>query len=208
MLGKRSRDERGSYNNGHNYRDGRRGLDKEPESSETDESVKGIPMPRDTPPPIPSRGGRGRGRGAYNANETPLGERRGPHALPDKPPTSATLEVQAQAQAVYESKPVLRDLRKEAAAFVPAAVRKNVGQGQGPTKKQEDGGGGYGDTEGTTRHIEMSGDEVGAEQMKSIDAERSVEVEEDMKRLQEEEERWRREMDHQAYVEEVEDNEA
>ncbi|KAJ9663092.1 hypothetical protein H2201_005763 [Coniosporium apollinis] len=86
------------------------------ESSETDEDVRNIPMPRDTPPPIP---GRQRSR---NPNEEPLGSApRVPHALPPKP----------AAQTVYTSAPVVRDLRKEAARFMPAAVAQKMRAAKG-----------------------------------------------------------------------------
>ncbi|KAI4239210.1 MAG: hypothetical protein LQ349_000564 [Xanthoria aureola] len=113
--------------------------------SETDESVRRIPMPRDTPPPIPfpyrdrgDRGGRGRGarRGGHfmggagdiddhnthNANLEPLGPARERHVLPPKPEV-----VPAVPKTTYEAKPVVRDLRKEAVkAFMPAVVARKV----------------------------------------------------------------------------------
>ena len=108
--------------------------DRESEGSDTDESVRNIPMPRDTPPPIPSYRARQRerpvqhgGGSGTNVNSIPLGEGRGggerePHALPERPP-----EVTVQAQTVYEAKPAVRDLRKEAVSrFVPAVVQKKL----------------------------------------------------------------------------------
>jgi len=65
--------------------------------SETDPEVRSIPMPRDTPPPIP-------------------GQPRKAHALPAKPVPAAP------AQTVYSSAPQLRDLKKEATRFMPSAV--------------------------------------------------------------------------------------
>lgn len=80
------------------------------DSSETDEEVRNIPMPRDTPPPIPPR----RRRSFGEAGE----ERRGPHPLPPKP------DIPVESKTVYEAAPVIRDLRKEATSkFVPATVR-------------------------------------------------------------------------------------
>lgn len=85
---------------------------QESDSSETDEDVRRIPMPRDTPPPIP-RQQRRRGAGADNEES----ERRGPHALPSRPPA-------VEPKTVYEAKPEIRDLRQEATnRFIPAAVR-------------------------------------------------------------------------------------
>ncbi|KAJ5123025.1 hypothetical protein N7448_009122 [Penicillium atrosanguineum] len=99
VLGKRRRDEEhGRYPH-------------ESDSSDTDEDVRRIPMPRDTPPPIP-RQPRRRGPGA-NVDSA----HRGPHALPSRPP-------KVEHKTVYEAKPEIRDLRKEAVnKFIPAAVR-------------------------------------------------------------------------------------
>lgn len=117
----------------------------EDQSSDSDvpDDVKNIPMPRDTPPPIAkevldkwyqarreclglNRERDNTGRGT-NANSTPLGDndRRigGPAAAPQLPP--------AEVKTVYEAKPVIRDLRKEAVSFVPAAVRVKMEKGKG-----------------------------------------------------------------------------
>jgi hypothetical protein len=84
----------------------------ESDGSETDESVRNIPMPRDTPPPIPRQHRRWEDQGDAS-------HRQQPHALPAKPETAAPA-----AKTVYESAPVIRDLRQEAVSkFVPAAVR-------------------------------------------------------------------------------------
>lgn len=102
------------------------------ESPETDPEVRDIPMPRDTPPPIPPRHFRGRDNGRDNPNliDLPSGGRI-PHALPAKPAPAAP------AQTTYSSAPQIRDLRKEATAkFVPAAVAsklKKVPGGAGVT---------------------------------------------------------------------------
>ncbi|KAK4980904.1 hypothetical protein LTR66_000660 [Elasticomyces elasticus] len=94
------------------------------ESSGTDEDVRRIPMPRDTPPPIPRQR-----RHEYFADPQvgPDGQRV-PHALPSKPVAAAP------AQTTYSAAPILRDLKKEAAAFVPAAVaaklRAKKGEGR------------------------------------------------------------------------------
>jgi len=106
-------------------------------------------MPRDTPPPISKevldkwyqarreRMGRdrdSRGRGT-NANMTPLGqnERRAAHleGSPDKPVISSPQAPKVEAKSTYEAKPIIRDLRKEAVAFVPAAVRVKMEKGKG-----------------------------------------------------------------------------
>jgi hypothetical protein len=128
---------------------GKRRRDEEDASSDSDvpEDVKAIPMPRDTPPPIPKeildkwyqarrekmgqiRDNAGRGT---NANMTPLGQndRRAVHmgGLPDRPGSTEMPKVEAKM--VYEAKPVVRDLRKEAVSFVPAAVRAKLDKGRG-----------------------------------------------------------------------------
>lgn len=99
VLGKRRRDEEhGRYPH-------------ESDSSDTDEDVRRIPMPRDTPPPIPRQPRR---RGPGDNDES---ARRGPHALPSRPPA-------VEHKTVYEAKPEIRNLRQEAVnKFIPAAVR-------------------------------------------------------------------------------------
>jgi hypothetical protein len=133
VLGKRRRD----------------GDEMESDESDIPDDVKGIPMPRDTPPPIPKEildkwyqarrerhgyGAGGRGGQGTNANNTPLGEtsrfrtdsREGSNTegLPSRPVVKA--------KTVYEAAPVIRDLRKEAVSvFVPAAVRMKMQKAKG-----------------------------------------------------------------------------
>ncbi|KAI6904213.1 hypothetical protein KC318_g11394 [Hortaea werneckii] len=76
--------------------------DAQASGSETDEEVRRIPMPRDTPPPFPR----------------PPRQQRQKHNLPPKP-------TQAPAQTTYSSAPQIRDLKKEALKFMPAAVSQN-----------------------------------------------------------------------------------
>ncbi|EKG17981.1 WW domain binding protein 11 [Macrophomina phaseolina MS6] len=116
VLGKRRRDGGGGG-----------GRDGESESSETDEDVKDIPMPRDTPPPVPRR-----------QRKAPAEEgeaRSGPHALPAKPGTAGTTTpAPVEAKTVYSAAPVHRDLRKEATSrFVPAAVAQKLNAAKGKT---------------------------------------------------------------------------
>ncbi|KAI9755316.1 MAG: hypothetical protein M4579_004318 [Chaenotheca gracillima] len=100
----------------------------------TPESVRGIPMPRDTPPPVPPEFQhliRGRQGGAKNtnANLEPLGPggSRLPHALPEKPSPAAETSPAPPAKTTYEAKPVIRNLQREAVSkFVPDAVRKKI----------------------------------------------------------------------------------
>jgi hypothetical protein len=96
----------------------RRGSERARSDSETDEDVKGIPMPQDIEnmPPAPRRKPR---QNKDNGGEADL-------SLPEKP--------EVKSQAVYESAPVIKDLRKEAAkAFVPSAVARNKKQASGST---------------------------------------------------------------------------
>ncbi|KXX73489.1 Protein saf1 [Madurella mycetomatis] len=80
-------------------------------SSESDvpDDVRNIPMPRDTPPPIPKEildEWYAKRRAKRNANQEPVAERR-----PESEKPAAPL---VEAKTVYEAKPVVRDLRKEA----------------------------------------------------------------------------------------------
>ena len=105
----------------HNQHLGKRRRDEEDaHSSDTDPEVRDIPMPRDTPPPIP----RQPRKEHADAQIGPDGKRI-PHALPSKPA--------APAQTVYSSAPQLRDLKKEAVKFMPSAVsqHKSRVKGQG-----------------------------------------------------------------------------
>ncbi|KJJ35873.1 hypothetical protein AFLA70_113g002550 [Aspergillus flavus AF70] len=114
VLGKRRRDDRGHFG-------------KDSESSETDEEVRRIPMPRDTPPPIPRQYQKKR---EGDADTGP----RGPHGLPAKPPV-------VESRTVYEAKPEIKDLRQEAVKkFVPAAVRvkQDAIRGQGKLLEPEE----------------------------------------------------------------------
>jgi hypothetical protein len=124
VLGKRRREDGGRQQQWRQESDG----------SETDESVRNIPMPRDTPPPIPHEFRR---RGFHPTTaESEQGPRQ-PHALPARPEAAAA----TGAQTVYESAPVIRDLRQEAVSkFVPAAVRKQQDaiRGQGRLVEPEE----------------------------------------------------------------------
>jgi hypothetical protein len=128
---------------------GKRRRDDGDESSESDvpEDVKSIPMPRDTPPPIPKevldkwyakrrermglnkdRDGAGRGQGT-NANNTPLGTNA--RDFGGSGGNAGVVQPKMEAKTVYEAKPIVRDLRKEAVSFVPAAVRVKMEKGKG-----------------------------------------------------------------------------
>lgn len=87
----------------------RRRDEEDAQSSDTDPEVRDIPMPRDTPPPIPRQP-----REKFVDPQIGSDGQRVPHALPAKPA--------APAQTVYSSAPQIRDLKKEAVKFMPTAV--------------------------------------------------------------------------------------
>lgn len=110
--------------------------------SDVPDDVKSIPMPRDTPPPIPkevldkwyAKRRENREKKATNANDTPLGQREGQGPRQTSRQEERMPAPPVESKTVYESKPVVRDLKKEAvSAFMPAAVRvkmqKSSGQG-------------------------------------------------------------------------------
>jgi hypothetical protein len=116
------------------------------DDSDVPEDVRSIPMPRDTPPPIPKpildewfakrrakKNARQDQGTRTNANDQPLGKDRGQFGgTEERSEKSATPVVEPKV--VYESAPIRRDLVKEAvSAFVPTNVRmklqKSKGQG-------------------------------------------------------------------------------
>ena len=106
VLGKRSRD----------------GQRKDTDSSDTDDDVKRIPMPRDTPPPIPKR-----------------------FLQPEQDDASAATTAAAAPEPkkptiVYEAAPQVRDLRKEATKFMPASVaqKMKLAKGEGRLLEPEE----------------------------------------------------------------------
>ncbi|KAF7889756.1 uncharacterized protein EAF02_002171 [Botrytis sinoallii] len=122
-------------------------MDEESSGSDVDEEVKRIPMPRDTPPPFPkevldkwyaarraryqaqNQNQNGEKSGGTSANSMPLGGKdRGEFGNRD---AGTGVKVQQEVKTVYEAKPQIRDLRKEAVAFVPAAVRMKMQKGKG-----------------------------------------------------------------------------
>ena len=121
-----------------------RGWDRGDESSDTDPEVKNIPMPRDTPPPVPRLRNREPQTRPGNANFEPLGDNaRMPHGLPSRsdlvPPsdTASGPTRVPQIKKTYEAAPQIRDLRKEAIKIVPISVRQKMeaSRGQGPGGK-------------------------------------------------------------------------
>ncbi|CAK41259.1 protein saf1 [Aspergillus awamori] len=180
VLGKRRRD----GGDGNRFRhDG----DGSSSSDETDEEVRRIPMPRDTPPPIPRqyrKGGPGEAAGGG----------RGPHALPAKPPV-------VEAKTVYEAKPEIRNLRQEAInKFVPAAVRvkQEAIRGQGKLLEPEE-----------MDRLEQAGYNAGpAEGEEKVSSAAPADDEDAQRRLLEEEERRFNQELRSVQIEEVEDEDA
>jgi len=84
-------------------------------------------MPPGTPPPLPKEA-------------WPRGPRTA-HELPEKPAL-------APAQTTYAAAPILRDLRKESAVFVPAAVKRKMLAEKATRDEEGDEGEGEGEGEG------------------------------------------------------------
>ncbi|KAF7588681.1 hypothetical protein BBP40_005338 [Aspergillus hancockii] len=171
VLGKRRRDDRGYFG-------------QDSESSETDEEVRRIPMPRDTPPPIPRQYQKKR---EEDADAGP----RGPHALPTKPPA-------VESKTVYEAKPDIKDLRQEAIRkFVPVAVRakQEAIRGQGKLLEPEE-----------MDRLEKAGYNTGPSEAAERDGSGQPD-DEIQRRLLEEERRFNQELK-SVQIEEVEDEEA
>ncbi|KAF3399987.1 Protein saf1 [Penicillium rolfsii] len=173
---------------GKRRRDNTFGRQEESDGSETDEDVRRIPMPRDTPPPIPRDYQRKRGP-AQNEDS----ERRGPHALPSKPPV-------VEAKTVYEAKPEIRDLRKEAVSkFVPAVVRMKQDSIRGAGKLLEPE---------EMDKLEKAGYTAGPAASKPSTTTEQDSTAEELRILEEEERRFNQEVKKHAHMEEVEDEEA
>ncbi|RAL11035.1 WW domain binding protein 11 [Aspergillus homomorphus CBS 101889] len=187
VLGKRRRD--GGFGGGGGRRFGRHDRDGE-SSDETDEEVRRIPMPRDTPPPIPRQFQRRPG-----GDQAVGGGARGPHALPAKPPV-------VEAKTVYEAKPEIRDLRQEAInKFIPAAVRakRDAIRGQGKLLEPEE-----------MDRLERAGykaDSGHAGPEKATPQSEAADDDAQRRLLEEEERRFNQEL-RSVQIEEVEDEEA
>ncbi|KAG6031181.1 hypothetical protein E4U41_007655 [Claviceps citrina] len=136
-----------SFGRGPPHRDGhlgvlgkrRRGSNGSTTDDDVPDDVRRIPMPRDTPPPIPKdvldqwyakrRARRNQENDQKRESQVKMDDAAKAAALPPAP------------QTVYEAKPVLRDLRQEAvSAFVPTAVQRklNKGRGQGGLLEPEE----------------------------------------------------------------------
>lgn len=215
------------------------------ESEDTDESVRRIPMPRDTPPPIPrpvrnhnhnlpvptttssnNNNDKPSSSSLTNANLEPLGQSTRvipqPHPHSHSPsPSTETNNKPVLPKTVYESKPVVRDLRKEAVEkFVPVAVQRKLDARRGEggrlleeeemSRLEEEGYGvggrrmkdevekeeGKGNVSmedgGMADENKMGQDERGERNLRDEEVRRWSE--EDARRLREEEERFEREL--------------
>ena len=124
---------------------GKRRRDRDDMSSSDEdvpEEVRKIPMPRDTPPPIPkdvldqwyARRRARRDREAAKRDGT--ADKGDDKEERDKAKKEAAPDVESKT--VYEAKPVVRDLRKEAvSAFVPTTVQMKMNRGQGKSGLME-----------------------------------------------------------------------
>lgn len=158
------------------------------EESETDEDVRRIPMPRDTPPPIPREHHRKRGM-----PHTEESEHRGAQVLRSKP-------LGVEAKTVYEAKPEIRDLRKEAVSkFVPAAVRmkQDAIKGTGKLLEPEE-----------MDKLEKAGYTAGPAGPKPSSKTGPESTAEEQLSLEEEERRFNQEIKRHMHMEEVEDEDA
>lgn len=196
------------------------------ESEDTDESVRRIPMPRDTPPPIPRPVQHHRNQppipitndksSLTSANLEPLGEstRVYPHLH-----SSSSYENKSKPgpKTVYESKPIVRDLRKEAVEkFVPVVVQRKLDSRRGEggrlleeeemSRLEKEGYSARGAIGGERRKAEVKEDEaeatVGMKDVGTADKNKKEQdkwgekrwMDEEVKRLREEEERFEREL--------------
>jgi hypothetical protein len=100
--------------------------------SDVPDDVRKIPMPRDTPPPIAKEildEWYAKRRAKRNANQEPQTERRQQQQQQQSEKAEAPA---VESRTVYEAKPIVRDLRKEAvSAFMPTTVRMKIEKGKG-----------------------------------------------------------------------------
>ncbi|KAF4819360.1 Protein saf1 [Colletotrichum tropicale] len=108
----------------------RRNDDELTSDEDVPDEVKRIPMPRDTPPPIPKEvldKWYAKRRARRQAEQAERNENEKSDEKEQKTSTPAP-----EAKTVYEAKPMVRNLQKEAvAAFVPTAVRMKLDKGKG-----------------------------------------------------------------------------
>ncbi|KAH0438937.1 WW domain binding protein 11 [Colletotrichum camelliae] len=108
----------------------RRNDDELTSDEDVPDEVKRIPMPRDTPPPIPKEvldKWYAKRRARRQAEQAERNENEKSEEKEKKTSTPAP-----EPKTVYEAKPMVRNLQKEAvAAFVPTAVRMKLDKGKG-----------------------------------------------------------------------------
>lgn len=180
--------------------------DQQSSGSETDESVRRIPMPQDTPPPIRPRRNDQKGT---NANAEPLASSRGGERQPDQVIAS---QVVAQPKVTYESAPQIRNLQKEVVGrFVPTVVRQKQDAVKGTGRLVEPEEFDRLQKEGYIRQSNRQSIEDSSHATSALPPSTSVgnapalDPGTGARSLAEEEERFRREM-MQARVEEVQDD--
>lgn len=126
---------RGGSSLGKRRRDGTQGTSDESET--TDEEVRRIPWPRDTPPPIPRQAR----RSDLGATEHRENDKTGSEADASKPDTALPARPPAPLRTTYESKAQIRDLQKEATEkFMPSVVKRKIDavKGRGGLIEEED----------------------------------------------------------------------
>lgn len=99
-------------------------------ASDTDESVRNIPMPRDTPPPVPREFGRRRREKDQQHGDAHADSHEDRHGAGDaqKEPQP---EKRQPAPTVFEARPQLRNIQREVVqGFIPAAVARQQQQQQ------------------------------------------------------------------------------
>ena len=232
----RGKDDRGRGSGGYGGL-GKRARDEKSSGEETDESVRRIPWPRDTPPPLPRPRRDAPGRRSTNANSEQLGaDRRIPFARElserqaggDERNPDMSLPAKPTPRTTYESAPQVRDLRQEATArFMPTAVKRKINAVKGVGGKlleeeELDRMEGEGSVGGSIK-TEVRANGIESVKKVAFDAGpgvggRNADVGEmERRRLEEEEKRFRREMetDDEAYggptgvtLEEVNDEDA
>ncbi|KAG5990264.1 hypothetical protein E4U43_004320 [Claviceps pusilla] len=121
----------------------RRGSHGSTTDDDVPDDVRRIPMPRDTPPPIPKEvlDQWYAKRRARRNQENEQKQREHQARVGDDATKEMEVAPPSAPQTVYEAKPVLRDLRQEAvSAFVPVAVQRklNKGRGQGGLLEPEE----------------------------------------------------------------------
>lgn len=110
----------------------------------TDESVRRIPMPRDTPPPIPAKSRRRRSyvnqwNNGVEGEENGVKEEEATYHRQRSTRADGKEETLAQAKAVYEAAPAVRDLRREATTkFIPSVVKGKLDLAQGKGRLLEE----------------------------------------------------------------------